>query len=270
MSEAEAAAALEEFLRERPAALARVEALVAEDGIDPAALFDGRAEGLTPLWRWAKGHLAPSAPDEPPVAGADAPTWLRYAQGTEPVLSRASVEIVDGLVSALCRAVERGAPAARWRVGHDRTPRYHWENHPVLGSGDHEFDLADLVPGRARTHVLALREVPDDVLSVQASTVVERLAGTVPGEVDDIGDEPLLEVEALGDGTLEVVLADHLAHARSDAVDDVVAALRREPGVRRAEREDRERLVVDAPGWSAERLRDRLVDRLREGRGLSP
>lgn len=53
MSKQEAAAALQEFLDERPRALENLTQYLAEHSYDMVTL-DGTVESLVPLWRWVK------------------------------------------------------------------------------------------------------------------------------------------------------------------------------------------------------------------------
>ena len=56
MKKQEAAAALQEFLEERPHALENLTRYLAEHSDDTVNL-DGTVESLTPLWRWVKSVL---------------------------------------------------------------------------------------------------------------------------------------------------------------------------------------------------------------------
>lgn len=114
MSKAEAAVALEEFLREGPPALHRLEHRLREAGEDVDRLLDGSPESLAPLWRWTRENLSPRG-DGPQRVDAW-PTWLRDTVDVERLLSEDSISLVNGLTSYLCRVVERRAPQAEWRV----------------------------------------------------------------------------------------------------------------------------------------------------------
>lgn len=57
MTRRQAAHALEEYLSERPAALARLREELAIDGPDPDALLDGTPQSLTPLWVWVASRI---------------------------------------------------------------------------------------------------------------------------------------------------------------------------------------------------------------------
>jgi hypothetical protein len=255
MTEAEAAAALEEFLRDRPPGLRRLTESLRADGHDPA-LLDGSPESLTPVWRWAKSQLAlkdDPGHSEPPV-GAELPSWQRYSMGYEPMLSASSVQVLDGVISYLCEVLERAVPEAHWRVGLDRVKGYHWQNHPVLALGKAEADPADFVPGRARAHLDGFKESPDDDLTVVARALAADLSGE--GEGATAEDEPLVEVDELEgeEHDFELSVHDEIAHEHSATVDQLVEALARQAGVVEAFREDRERVLLRAPDWTAQRV----------------
>jgi hypothetical protein len=75
MSKQEAAAALQEFLEERPRALqhlTRSLAARAEENVN----LDGTVESLVPLWRWVKLLLNELTTEPPDPEASDSPTWL--------------------------------------------------------------------------------------------------------------------------------------------------------------------------------------------------
>jgi hypothetical protein len=257
MTEAEAAAALEEFLRERPPGLRRMAETLRADGHDPE-LLDGSPESLTPVWRWAKSKLALKGDPgqvEPPV-GAELPSWQRYTMGYEPMLSAGSVQVLDGVISYLCEVLERAVPQAQWRVGYDRIKSYHWQNHPVLALGPAQIDPADFVPGRARGHLDGFKESPDDDLTVVARALTAGLKGEAEGA--KVEDEPLVEVDELEGEVHDFELSVHeeVANEHSRLVDRLVEALGQEQGVSEALREDRERVLLRAPDWTAQRVEE--------------
>ncbi|WP_461172045.1 hypothetical protein M1D93_13525 [Arthrobacter sp. Z1-9] len=109
MRKQEAAAALQEFLDERPHALEHLTRYLTEYA-DGTVHLDETVESLTPLWRWVKSVLTELTVESPEPEASTSPTWLRYGIGTEPILSPKSIEIIDGVISYLCRVVEQGAP----------------------------------------------------------------------------------------------------------------------------------------------------------------
>ncbi len=264
MKQHEAAAALREFLRERPVALQRLGEVLAADGQDPERLLDGSPQSLTPLWRWAKARLtAKTDAGQEQAHALELPSWLRYTRGREPILSRDSLQVVDGITSYFCKVVEAGAPEARWRVGHDRLKRYIWQNHPVLGRGKDEFGMVNRVPALARSHLLSSRSSDpvappsaDEDLTVAATSLIRTLRGQPGAATVMEQEEPVVEVEVLEDDDydFEICVRDQIAQEHSSLVDQLATALEQQAGVSEAFREDRERLLLRAPDWTVGRL----------------
>jgi hypothetical protein len=264
MNQHAAAAALREFLRERPVALEQLHDVLAADGQDPERLLDGSPQSLTPLWRWAKARLtAKTDAGQQQAHALELPSWLRYTRGQEPILSRDSLEVVDGITSYFCKVVEAGAPEARWRVGYDRVKSYIWQNHPVLGRGEDEFGMVNRVPALARSHLLSTRSddpaAPpsgDEDLTLAATSLIRTLRGRLRAPTVMGQEEPVVEVEVLEDDDFdfEICVHDQIAHEHSLLVDQLATALERQAGVSEAFREDQERLLLRAPDWTAGRL----------------
>lgn len=258
MSKQAAAAALQEFLEERPPALehlTRSLAARAEENVN----LDGTVESLVPLWRWVKSVLTERTTETAELGALTSPSWVRYGIGTEPTLSPESTAIVDGVISYLCRVVEQGAPEAQWRVGNHRIKSYMWQNHPMLVHNNEDVPLADLVPGLARGQASGRLPSDDDKLARIAAAVIQRLNGT--NEETVVGDEPLVEVEDLGEDALrgrelEVSFREDIAHEYSRVVDRMVKNLAKEDGITGAVREDREVLLVATPSWDTTRLEE--------------
>jgi hypothetical protein len=258
MDKQESAAALQEFLEERPRALEHLARHLAKHSEDTVSL-DGTVESLIPLWRWVKSVLTEQTTETAASDASTSPSWLRYSIGTEPTLSPESIGIIDGVISYLCRVVEQGAPEAQWRVGHHRIKSYMWQNHPMLVHNTEEVPLAHLLPGLARGQASGQRPSDDDKLARIAAAVIERLNGT--DEETAVEDEPLVEVEDLGDDALrgrelEVSLREDVAHEYSRQVDRLVKTLTKEDGITRVLREDREILLVTTPSWSTAQLQE--------------
>jgi hypothetical protein len=258
MSKQAAAAALQEFLEERPGALehlTRSLAARAEENVN----LDGTVESLVPLWRWVKSVLTERSTETAKSDASTSPTWLRYDIGAEATLSPESVALIDGVISYLCRVVEQGAPKARWRVGYNRIKSYMWQNHPVLANDNEEVALPDLVPGLARGQASGGLTSEDDKLARIAAAVIRRLNGTE--EETTAEDEPLIEVEDLGEDELrgrelEVSLREDIAHEYSRVVDRMVKNLAKEDGITGVIREDREVLLVATPSWDTNQLEE--------------
>lgn len=267
MRKGEATAALEEFLRGRPPALQRLTELMAADGLDPAAVMDRTPDSLVSVWRWATSKLAARTPGSAEFDGRWVPSWLRHSFEDEPVLSYGSVLLLDGVVSYVCQVVEGAAPAAAWRLGFQQPKSYELRNHPVLGRGHTEFDVARRVSQKARGLLLGVDKDRDDDLALMALSMVSALRGE-PQSWQQMSDErrsasePMAEVTDLRDGQragdfdFAVDLDEEVAHEHSRMVDRLVRELRAVEGIEGVHREDRELLLVRAPTWDARRLTD--------------
>lgn len=258
MSKQAAAAALQEFLEERPGALehlTRSLAARAEENVN----LDGTVESLVPLWRWVKSVLTERTTETAESDASTSPTWLRYDIGAEPILSPESIAVIDGVISYLCRVVEQGAPEAQWRVGYNRIKSYMWQNHPVLAHDNEEVPLPDLVPGLARGQASGGPTFEDDKLARIAAAVIKQLNDT--DQEAAVEEAPIVEVEDLGEDELrgrelEVSLREDVAHEYSRVVDRMVKNLAKEDGITGVIREDREVLLVATPSWDTTRLEE--------------
>ena len=123
LTEQQAAAALEEFLEERPAALRHLERAVGD-----AVELDRSVEGLGPLWVWVKKRLqlGPSGQQ---------PSWSRLGLGEHERLDEGSLRLLDGLISYVIEIVTSAAPDATWEVATDPHPQFLHQNQPMLRAG---------------------------------------------------------------------------------------------------------------------------------------
>ena len=272
LTKPEAAAAFEEFLKERRPALALLRERLAEDGQDPQALLDGSLESLVPLWRWLLSRLtrrdAPGATDPASVAPEMWPSWERFTTAEERTLSMESLTLLDGLVSYLAEVVLGHAPKARWEVARGPQKRYHLNNHPVLVSGTgetHNF-LPGLPVVDARASLNRVRESSDDRIEAYARALIEQLNQESVLTDGTTEPEPILEVEDIrgepGGYDFEIGLSDELCHERSGDVERLVHELRGAEGVKQVLREDRDVVLVRAPSWSTEMLEGWFLQRL--------
>lgn len=256
MTKQEAAAALQEFLEERPRALENLRQLLGERSGGTVTL-DWTVESLIPLWCWVKSVLTERTTEPTDIEVSAGPTWLRYRVGTEPTLSSESVALIDGVISYLCRVVEQGAPHAKWRVGYNRVTSYMWQNHPVLVHDDGEVPLAALVPGKARGQASGRHPSDDGELARVAAAVIKQLNATA--QEAPLEEEPLFEVEDVGEDevqnrALEVSLREDISYQHSEDIDRLIEILENEEGISSAFREDREVFLVFTPSWSTEQL----------------
>ena len=126
LTDQQAAAALEEFLGERPAALRYLNLAVGD-----AVELDHTVESLGPLWVWVKQRLrlGPS--------GAQ-PSWSRLRPGEHERFEESSLRLLDGLISYVIEIVTSAVPDAEWQVATDPHPRYLNQNEPILTAGGWE------------------------------------------------------------------------------------------------------------------------------------
>jgi hypothetical protein len=194
-------------------------------------------------------------------------------------LSMESLLLLDGLVSYLGAAVQERAPEARWEIARHRIKRYHLNNHPVLVGGageDHNF-LPWLLSGAAHASLSGVRESPDDTIAKYARGVIEQLnRGDSPADEEMAEEEPLVEVEDLGDDELrgrelEVSLREDIVFEHNRVVGRMLKALKQEDGITRVIREDREVLLVATTTWSTIRLQEWVARYLQDNiRDLRP
>lgn len=265
----QAAVAFQEFIDERAAALERLRNVLVEDGQNPDTMLDDTVESLIPLWRWIMSHLtgpsSPGATDPATVPRKEWPSWERYTRVEERVLSFESLVLLDGLISHLAALLRAHAPSARWEIAHHPVKRYVYNNHPVLVNGRGEINnfLPDLPVADARALLRGIRASPDNAIATYASAVIDNLnAGDSGANGETVeGDEPLAEVEDLGDDPLrgrelEVSLHEEIAHEYSRQVDHMVKKLAKEDGITGVIREDREVLLVATSTWNTEKLQE--------------
>jgi hypothetical protein len=269
MTKRQAATALAEYLAERPVALQRLRDDLVADGRDPDSLLDGTRESLTPLWRWVATRIMttednpiPFDPDAP--APARWPSWARYSSALRQSTPDEVVTLLDGFISYLGDVVTAAAPEAVWQVGRHRIKAYVYYHHPVLAGPATDDDGQLYLPGMVAVPATRLRQRMDplreDRFTAYATGVIAELRGEV--EQVPVVEEPLVEVGE-DDGVFDVGLHEEIAHEHSRKVDRMVKDLAAQPGIDSAYREDREVLLVTAPGWDAERLERWVVDWLK-------
>jgi hypothetical protein len=277
MTKKQSETAFQEYLDERGPALDRLREALQADGQDPDALLDDSVESLVPLWRWILAHLtvfdAPGGATDPnSVPREQWPSWTRHEYEVMHSLSLESLFLLDGLVSYLGNVVQQHAPEARWEIAHHRIKRYHLNKHPVLVSGTGENH--NYLPGLPRVHaygsLTGFRESPDDTMAAYARGLIEQLnRGDQPAEDEIAEDEPLVEVEDLGDDELrgrelEVSLREDIVFEHNRVVGRMINALKQEDGITRVIREDREVLLVGTATWSTAQLQEWVASYLTE------
>lgn len=257
LSDAEAETALQEFLDERGPALERLHQMLEADGQNSGVMLDYSVKSLRPLWVWVKSAVVEATEEEVEPSLTQAPSWLRHCTGNKPKISGESVAVVDGLISYVCRVVERAVPEAQWRVGHKPNKDWVWENHPVLAVGDDAWALGELVQRSAYPIGGRIRSADKD-LALRVRAFIDQLQRAGKNISDD---DPLVEVEDLGGHPLrgrelEVALREDIAHRHSRTVDRLVKNLMKEQGITEVIREDREVLLVATDSWDADRLEE--------------
>jgi hypothetical protein len=261
MTAQQAAAALEEFLAERPAAWAGLRAELAAHGMDPDTLLDGSPASLTRLWRWIAGRRAElegnPAANAPVVPRENWPSWARHAVTGAKVPSSTMVVLVDGLVSYLAIVIITGAPNAKWGLGSPEDPNHHLHHHPVLTGRGHQIFVPTLPMGGMLRLKRGEKSLHETELEQYAAGVIADLR-TSPKAVLDPGDSPVVvvaEPEAFDVG-VHAVIAD-----RSSAlVDRMAHELAGQHGVASVLRRAPDALQVDAPSWHTDELERWLND----------
>ncbi|GAB3525936.1 hypothetical protein [Arthrobacter monumenti] len=271
MTKRQAATALAEYLAERPLALQRLRDELTADDRDPDTLLDGTPASLTRLWGWVATRIM-TMEDDPPIpfdpdapAPARWPSWARYSSDLRLGTPDEVVTLLDGFISYLGDVVTTAAPEAAWQVGYHRIKAYHLQNHPVLTSPADNNDGHLYLPGMVAVTANRLRRRMDPFSEGEFTDYASRLIAALRGEVEKIPmaeEEPLVEVGE-EEGVFDVGLHDEIAHEHSRKVDRMVKDLAAQPGVDSAHREDREMVLVTAPGWDTERLERWVLDWLK-------
>ena len=114
-------------------------------------------------------------------------------------------------------------------------------------------------------------------MAAYARGLIEQLnRGDQPDDEEMAEDEPLVEVEDLGDDELrgrelEVALREDIVFEHNRVVGRMLKALKREDGITRVIREDREILLVATRTWSTTQLQEWVARYLQDNiRDLRP
>lgn len=230
----------------------------------PAEQLDYSLASLDPLWgwfiaehrprRWFGGpHRVPSSPTPDAVMrSADPPWWYDFhppfGQELGPYLAR----LVTGLADYVFACALQARPASRWAVGRSSA---HFR-HPVLqieGRGEVEY-VAPIVMaivglrGDRSTEPDAPRRWLEQWLGMDPAheAEMERLLRPLGAYVVEAIDGPRF--------THQVSFDNSVAHRQERKIARLVEALAAEGGVEEAVHEDREVVLVRAPGLSAAEL----------------
>ncbi|MEA2652223.1 MAG: hypothetical protein QOI85_1944 [Chloroflexota bacterium] len=268
LTAAEARALFDRYVAGQPERLAEFLAEVRRRG-GPSERLDYALESLDPLWgwfiaehqarRWFGGpHRLPSSPvPDEVMRGADPPWWYdfhpQFAQELGPYLAR----LVTGLADYVFACALHASPASRWAIG--RASAH--VRHPVLQlEGRGEIDYASPITmgllglrGERNTGPEAPRRWLEQWLGMDPAweAEMERLSRPLDAYV----------VEAIGHSrfTHQVSFDDAVAHRQERRIARLVERLAAEAGVEDAIHEDREVVLVRAPGLSAPEL-DAIVE----------
>ena len=194
----------------------------------------------------------PSSPIADAVMRAEDPPWWydfhpQFAQELGPYLAR----LVTGLADYVFACALRSRPDARWALGKGRSMAHF--QHPVLHiDGRGEIDYAIPI-SLVRLGLRGERNVEPDALR----RWLEQWLGMDPAHEAELErlSRPLAAyaVEAIDDSrfTHQVSFDDVISHRQGRRIARLVEALAAEPGVEEAVHEDREIVLVRAPGISA-------------------
>jgi hypothetical protein len=254
MSTKEANAFLEQYVAGLPG---RIEDFLEEAGKRgaPVEQLDFTRESLVPLWSWfiASQQLPQPRATEEEMRASNPPWWFELLPplGTElgPDLAR----FVTLLAAYLGETIKRERPGSKW--GFERHRGDSERNEPRLEIADGMYWAVDtslvsivlnaLRPKRLQAHPEGLRNVFD---------VVAPAPGTPPrtwGQARRPFDVAATELPGF---THEVGFEDVVAREEESRVARFVQLLGRKPGITRVEHEDREIVLVNAPGLREQQL----------------
>lgn len=227
----------------------------------PAERLDYSLESLDPLWGWfiaehrprrwfAGTHRVPSSPTPDTVMrSADPPWWYEMHPPLGQELGPYVARLVTGLADYVLACALRARPASRWVLARSSA---HFR-HPVLHvEGRGEIDYAAPIVmavvglrGERGTEPDAARRWLEQWLGMDPAheAELERLSRPLGAYI----------VESIDDSrfTHQVSFDDVISHRQGRRIARLVAALAAEPGVEEAVHEDREVVLVRAPGISA-------------------
>lgn len=232
----------------------------------PADRLDESIESLEPLWswflaehrprRWFGGpHRMPSSPTTDAVMRAEDPPWWydhhpQFGRDFGPYLAR----LVTGLADYVFACAMRSRPDSRWVLGRGRSMANF--QHPVLHiDGRGEIDYANPIAlarlglrGERNTESGALRRWLEQWLGMDPAheAELERHSRPLAAYAIEAIDHPRF--------THQVSFDDVISHRQGRRIARLVEALAAEPGVEEAVHEDREVVLVRAPGLSGSEL----------------
>jgi hypothetical protein len=254
LSAAEAREIFEQFVGEQPARLAAFEASFARLG-GPAGALDRSIESLDAVWHWFEGLPRPSASaSDAEMRSASPPWWYDFHPPFGRWLGPELAQIATGMCDYFFACLVERVPEARWRravsAAHRRSPVF-----VLPGRGEIPF-TAPLV--------CAVRSVRPDLTSAAGPNALRHLAEIWLGldpEFEALTAslaEPLPEWivrEAIAGRFTHEILFDEGAARRSQrAIRRVISAVQAGAGVEEVVHEDRELVLVRAPGRATEEI----------------
>ena len=234
----------------------------------PADELDGSIDSLVPGWSWLIAQPLPATPMlDREMRRHELPWWYPFtarhvAQQLGPELVWLATWAADYAALVVLRAV----PAAGWTIGSSRGG--HDFREPLLRTAGPELDVHDrvarmLVSAHEGKEHLAASGLRDAAVRwhwlTPPATEVEPEPEGPPFEVGFPAPRSLVgRLMGRFPGPIEITFTDAVAHRESRRVDRFVRALTGVQGVTGAVREDRELVLVRAPGVSERDLREAI------------
>ncbi len=259
LSQAEARAILDEYVDGYDERVERPIASYAKGWRGRRRDLDFSRESLETVWPWfVKPHRLPTQPVGDEMFDEELPVWCRFdredAKALGPELCRETSDLAAYVAGVFIGAL----PDSTWEVGssQDVIPK----NQPVLApTGRVPFPVDRLMVNKTRRALHGDRHRPRDRAPDSLMTFYDLRMGLAPKIVEPDHDFEVQVDEEVPGFTHFVSVSDEIAH--SDRLDAVVAEAASE--VERIHREDREVLLVGAPGWSPQEV-ESLLNRLWE------
>jgi hypothetical protein len=251
MTETQAADALEEFLTERPAALAHLRSTMAGHSLDPKVVLDGTVDSVTPVWEWITARITTLGVDprslEKDPSRPGWPSWARHGMLVDPHPPAQTLALVDGFTTYLAQIITTAVPDAQWLVGVHRIGDY-----PVLAADSHQIFLPGIPLYSAYQSAHGRNPMSGTEMRAHTQRTVAALRGEGPAV--EVAEEPLVCVVAEID-CFDVGLRADLAEDHPETVEQLIAELTDRDGVASVHRYGPAALVVDAPDWGEIRLK---------------
>jgi hypothetical protein len=228
----------------------------------PADQLDYTRESLVPLWGWfiASQRLPDTPVDEEVMRASDPPWWFDFHVPLGMELGPGLAMLVTLLAAYVATIAVRERPSARWVVGSKRS------------DVDFRMPLLDtnaVVPWPIDTNlvVITLHALGPEKLRAYPKRLQEiydaRTSTWSPADQASVPEVPAYVVGAREDVELthEISFDDVIAHKQGRRVARFVKLLLSEPDIDAVHHEDRDLILVNAPGLADDEL-TAIVDRL--------